>query len=188
MVKKIAIFASGSGTNAENICKYFEGSKRVSVVLLFSNNKKAGVLKKVYSFDLDCVVFSKKEMNCSSLIEDHLSKHSVDLIVLAGFLLKLPQKIVSLYENKIINVHPSLLPKYGGRGMFGLNVHKTVLKNKEAESGVTFHFVNEKYDEGKIIHQEKCVVSKGETVDSLQQKINLLEMEFYPKIIKQLLI
>ena len=188
MVKKIAIFASGDGTNAENICKYFEGSKEVSVVLLFSNNKNAGVLKKVCSFDLDCVVFSKNEMNCSSLIEGHLSKHSVDLIVLAGFLLMLPRKIVDLYKNKIINVHPSLLPKYGGRGMYGLNVHKAVLKNRERESGVTFHFVNEEYDKGKIIHQEKCVVSENETVNTLQQKINLLEMEFFPIIIRKLLI
>ena len=187
MMKRIAIFSSGNGTNAENICKYFEGSKIASVVLLFSNNKNAGVIKKINSFDLDCVVFSKKEMNGSSLIEDLLLKHSIDLIVLAGFLLKIPQKIVNLYENKIINVHPSLLPKYGGKGMFGINVHKAVLDNKESESGVTFHYVNERYDDGKIIHQEKCDVSKNETPFSLQQKIKCLEMVFFPIVIKRIL-
>lgn len=186
-MKKIAIFASGNGANAENICNYFKGSKKISVVLLFTNNKKAGVLKRVDCFDLDCVVFSKKEMNCSSLIEGHLSKHSIDLIVLAGFLLKIPQKIVNLYEKKIINVHPSLLPKYGGKGMFGLNVHKSVLENKEVDSGVTFHYVNNEYDEGKIIHQEKCVVTKNETPYSLQQKIKCLELGFFPKIIEKVL-
>ena len=187
MMKRIAIFASGNGSNAENICKYFEDSKKVSVVLLFTNNKKAGVLKRVDSFNLDCVVFSKKEMNLSSLIEDSLSKHYIDLIVLAGFLLKVPQKIIDLYENKIINVHPSLLPKYGGKGMFGLNVHKSVLENNERDSGVTFHYVNEGYDEGKIIHQEKCVVTKNETPYSLQQKINRLEKMFFPIIIEKIL-
>ena len=187
MMKRIAIFASGNGTNAENICKYFEGSKRVSVVLLLTNNKKAGVLKKVRSFGLDQVVFSKRDLNCSSLIEEHLSKHAVDLIVLAGFLLKIPQQVIEKYEKKIINVHPSLLPKYGGRGMYGINVHKAVLENKESESGITFHYVNEGYDEGKIIQQVKCVVTNNETTFSLQQKINRLEMEFFPKIIEKLL-
>lgn len=187
MVKRIAIFASGNGTNAENICKYFEDSKSVDVVLLLSNNKNAGVLKKVNSFNLDCVVFSKTEMNCSSLIENLLSKHSINLIVLAGFLLKIPQKIIDLYENKIINVHPSLLPKYGGKGMFGLNVHRAVLDNNESFSGVTFHYVNAGYDEGKIIHQEKCIVTKNETPYSLQQKISRLEIAFFPIIIEKIL-
>ena len=187
MMKRIAIFASGNGTNAENICKYFKGSKRVSVVLLLTNNKKAGVLKKVRSFRLNQVVFSKKDLNCSSFIEKHLSKHDIDLIVLAGFLLKIPQKVIRIYEKKIINVHPSLLPKYGGKGMYGLNVHKAVLENRESESGITFHYVSEGYDEGKIIQQEKCVVTNNETAFSLQQKINRLEMEFFPKIIENLL-
>ena len=106
---------------------------------------------------------------------------------MAGFLLKIPQKIVNLYEKKIINVHPSLLPKYGGKGMFGLNVHKSVLENKEVDSGVTFHYVNNEYDEGKIIHQEKCVVTKNETPHSLQQKIKFLELGFFPKIIEKIL-
>ncbi len=187
MMKRIAIFASGEGTNAENIYKYFEGSKSISVVLLLTNNKKAGVLKKFNSFDLDRVVFSKNQMNYSTLLEERLLKHSVDLIVLAGFLFKIPQKIIDLYENRIINVHPSLLPKYGGRGMYGLNVHKTVLENKERESGITFHYVNEGYDEGEIIHQEKCVVTSDETPFSLQHKIKCLEKEIFPKIIEKLL-
>ncbi len=169
-MKKIAIFASGNGTNTENICSFFDKSDEISVVLVCSNKRKAGVLNRIKPYRIPFLVFSKKEMNNSSLLENSLSDFSVDLIVFAGFLLKIPSKLVDLYENKIINLHPSLLPKHGGRGMYGDFVHKSVLDNNEKESGITFHYVNNNYDEGGIIHQEVCDVKKNETVNSLSNK------------------
>ena len=186
-MKRIAIFASGHGTNAENICKYFENSKQISVVLICTNNSKANVLKKLSSYNLKHLVFTKEEMNGLSLIEDTLENFSIDLIVLAGFLLKIPIKIIKKYNNKIINVHPSLLPKYGGKGMYGSNVHKAVLLNKETKSGVTFHFVNEEYDEGQIILQKKCLIKHGDSIKILQKKIQLLEHKYFPLVIKKVL-
>ena len=187
-MKRIAIFASGSGSNAENICKYFKNSKKVTVVLICTNNSKANVLKKVNSYNLKHLVFTKEEMNGLSLIEDTLEGVSIDLVVLAGFLLKIPTKIIKKYNNKIINVHPSLLPKFGGKGMYGSNVHKTVLLNKETKSGVTFHFVNEEYDKGQIILQKSCLIKQGDSVKSLQKKIQSLEHKYFPLVIKRVLL
>ena len=186
-MKRIAIFASGRGTNAENICKYFKNSKQISVVLICTNNSKANVLKKLNSYNLKHLIFTKEEMNDLSLIEDALEELSIDLIVLAGFLLKIPTKIIKKYNNKIINVHPSLLPKYGGKGMYGSNVHRAVLLNKETKSGVTFHFVSEEYDEGQIILQKNCLVTHGDSVKSLQKKIQSLEYKYFPLVIKKVL-
>ena len=188
IMKKIAIFASGNGTNAENICKYFENSKQISVALICTNNSKANVLKKLSSYNLKYLVFTKKEMNSLSLVEDTLKELSIDLVVLAGFLLKIPTKIIKKYNNKIINVHPSLLPKFGGKGMYGSNVHKAVLLNKETKSGVTFHFVNEEYDKGQIILQKSCLIKQGESVKSLQKKIQSLEHKYFPLVIKRVLL
>ena len=187
-MKRIAIFASGNGTNAENICKYFKNSKQISVALICTNNSKANVLKKLNSYNLKHLVFTKKDMNRLNLIENTLKELSIDLIVLAGFLLKIPTKIIKKYNNKIINVHPSLLPKYGGKGMYGINVHKAVLLNKETKSGVTFHFVSEEYDEGRIILQKNCLIKQGDSVESLQKKIQSLEYKYFPLVIKQVLL
>ena len=184
-MKRIAIFASGNGTNAENICSFFNKSKEISVVLVCSNKKKANVLNRTKQYNVPSLVFSKNEMNNTNLLENTLFDLSVDLIVLAGFLLKIPSKIVSKYENKIINVHPSLLPKHGGKGMYGDFVHKSVLNHNEKTSGITFHYVNNNYDEGGVIHQETCNVDEGETVTSLSNKISKLELEFFPKIIER---
>ena len=186
-MKRIAIFASGSGTNAENICKYFKNSRQVSVIIICTNNSKAEVLKKVSSYNLKHLVFTKEEMNDLSLIEDTLEGLSIDLVVLAGFLLKIPTKIIKKYNNKIINVHPSLLPKYGGKGMYGNNVHRAVLLNKETKSGVTFHFVSEEYDEGQIILQKKCLIKQDDSIKSLQKKIQSLEYKYFPLVIKKVL-
>lgn len=183
-MKRIAIFASGKGTNTENICRFFDQSDQIKVVLVCSNKKTSGVLNRIKPYGVPFLVFSKKEMNNTSLLENSLADFSVDFIVLAGFLLKIPSKLVSLYENKIINLHPSLLPKHGGRGMYGDFVHKSVLEHNEKETGITFHYVNNNYDEGTIIHQEICDVEKNETVKSLSEKISKLEQRFYPKIIK----
>ena len=187
-MKRIAIFASGNGTNTENICSFFDKSNEISVVLVCSNKRKAGVLNRIKPYGIPFLVFSKKEMNNTCLLENALSDFSVDFIVLAGFLLKVPSKLVRLYENKIINLHPSLLPKYGGRGMYGDFVHKSVLNDNEKQSGITFHYVNNNYDEGNIIHQEVCDVEENETVKSLSEKISRLEQRFYPKIIKKVVL
>lgn len=187
-MKKIAVFASGEGTNAENICHYFKGSPRVKVALVCTNNRSSSVLDRVKKYSVPSFVFSKKQMNETVFLEDLLRSHSVSLIVLAGFLLKVPEKIVSLYDKRIINIHPSLLPKYGGKGMFGNNIHQLVIKNNEVESGITIHFVNNNYDEGNIICQKKCFLSKKETVISLSSKIHSLEKRFFPKIIEKIVL
>ena len=186
-MKKIALFASGNGTNAENICEFFKDSSLASVSILFSNNKKSRVVSRLKKYDVETHVFSKSDLeNCGS-IKSYLLDLNIDLIVLCGFLLKIPSYIVDLFPNRIINIHPSLLPKYGGKGMYGDHVHKSVLENKELFSGITIHFVNERYDKGKIILQKKVAVSKKETVKSLSKKIHSLEKEFLPKTIKSIL-
>ena len=186
MMKRIAIFASGNGTNAENICNYFKNSTRVQVVILCTNKQDALVINRVLPYGIPSFVFSKKDLNTVGFLEKVLFRFGVDLIVLAGFLLKIPPNLLDEFEKKVINVHPSLLPKYGGRGMYGDYVHKSVLDNNERETGVTFHYVNNKYDEGDIIHQSSCVVEEGETVGSLSKKVSELEHEFYPKIIEKI--
>ena len=183
MVKNVAIFASGSGSNAENICKYFKNSSDIAVVLIGTNNENADVVKRAKKLDIPLFVFTKSELEKFSELQSVLGKSKVDFIVLAGFLLKIPEKMVEIYPDKIINIHPALLPKYGGKGMYGGRVHKAVLENKESESGITIHFVNNKYDEGKIIFQRKCAVDKEDTPESLANKLHKLEYEYYPKII-----
>ena len=185
MPKKIVIFASGSGSNAENICNYFAKSSNVEVVLICTNNSNAFIVKRANKLNIPVYIFSKNELNNFVDLHEKLLSIDVDVVVLAGFLLKLPSKMVNSYPNRIINIHPSLLPKYGGKGMNGSNIHKAVIKNKERESGISIHFVNKNYDEGEIILQKKCAVSKYETVDSLIQKIHKLEHIFYPKTIEK---
>ena len=186
-MKKIAIFASGKGTNAENICNHFKYSKEIKVVLLCTNKKNATVVSRLKKYSVPSFVFSKEELNNSNLVIEKLKIFKVDYIILAGFLLKIPKSIIDLFENKIINIHPSLLPKYGGRGMYGENVHRSVIENKEKESGVSVHFVNNNYDEGVIIQQEKCLLCEDETVSSLTEKIRFLEHQYFPTIIEKII-
>ena len=153
MTKNLAIFASGNGSNAKNICSFFQNSSDINVVLICSNNKDAYVVKIAKQLGVPLFIFTKQGLENFFKLENVLTKNRVDFIILAGFLLKLPEKMVEIYPDKIINIHPALLPKYGGKGMYGGRVHKAVLKNKESESGITIHFVNTKYDEGKIIFQ-----------------------------------
>ncbi|MBE50508.1 MAG: phosphoribosylglycinamide formyltransferase [Flavobacteriales bacterium] len=183
-MQNIAIFASGNGTNAENICNHFFSSKKFRVVLVCSNNKRALVLKKAAKLQIETFLFTKHSLENSFVVEESLENLSVDIIVLAGFLLKIPSRLVSLYRNKIINLHPSLLPKYGGKGMYGINVHREVVKNGERESGITIHLVNEAYDSGKVVYQKTVPVSENETAESLLAKIQKLEYLYYPKIIE----
>ena len=188
MVKKIVIFASGEGTNTENICNYFSTSTRFEVVLIATNKKDSFVINRAQKLNIPSFVFSKNDLNNSVIVEKKLLELEVDFIVLAGFLLKIPKKIINLYSDKIVNIHPSLLPKFGGKGMFGENVHQSVIESGEKESGITIHYVNNNFDEGGVILQEKCSVSEDETVESLSEKIQKLEHEFFPKTIEKIIL
>ncbi len=185
-MKNILIFASGSGTNAENIILYFKNSNTINVCALFSNNPNALVLEKAKKQQVPTTVFSKDELK-SELFLQKLNDFQPDLIVLAGFLLQFPEQIIKAYPNKIINIHPALLPKYGGKGMYGMNVHKAVLENNEKETGITIHYVNEHYDEGKIIFQKSVTIENCKTADEIALKIHELEMENFPNVIEQIL-
>jgi len=187
MIKKLAIFASGSGSNAENICNYFAESSDIEVVLICTNRRDAFIVKRANKLNIPVYIFSKNELNNFVDLHKKLQKIGVNIIILAGFLLKLPAIMVDSYPNRIINIHPSLLPKYGGKGMYGNNIHKAVIENKEIESGISIHFVNQNYDEGKIILQEKCVISNNETVETLNQKIQKLEHNYFPSAIEKTL-
>lgn len=184
-LKRIAVFGSGSGSNAENICNYFSRSKNVSVAFFCTNNKNAFIVKRAKKLNIPIVYTTKSTLTNGVELNKTLEHYNVDFIILAGFLLKIPSKIIGSYKNKILNLHPSLLPKYGGKGMYGDNVHRAVLENKEIESGITIHFVNQNYDEGEIILQKKCVISKRETVETLKNKIRFLEFKYLPKTIEK---
>ncbi len=186
IMKNIAIFASGEGTNAQNIIDYFKDSDKIKVALVVSNSLGAKVISKAEKAHIP-VLFSDEKFFFESDIVHQLKKNSIDYIVLAGFLWKISDAIIKAYPNKIINIHPALLPKFGGKGMYGMNVHKAVIEAKEKESGISIHYVNEKYDEGKIIEQHTCMVSENETSESLAQKIRQLELEFFPKIIEKIM-
>lgn len=181
--KKIAIFASGSGSNAENIYRYFEGSD-IEVLYLVCNNSNAGVLKRFENKKVTTILIDKEELNLQHFIN---RMKELDLIVLAGFLLLIPASLIQACSGKIINIHPALLPKYGGKGMYGDHVHRAVLKNGEKEHGITIHYVNEKFDDGEVIFQEKFIVDKTDDLQTIQTKIHDLEFKWYPKIIERLL-
>ena len=184
----IAIFASGGGTNAENLFQYFNNDKRVKIKLVVTNNEKAGVIEKAERYKKNVQLISKTALNeYTDKIIEFLHTENIDFIVLAGFLLKIPEAFIKAFPNKIINIHPSLLPKYGGKGMYGAFVHEAVIANQESKSGITIHFVNEEYDKGEIILQKECALNSNDTPESLAKKIHELEMEFLPKAIETLL-
>ena len=184
MAKNIAIFASGNGSNAENIYRFFQKSSDINVVLICSNNKGAYVVKRAEKLQIPLFLFTKQGFENFFELKKVLEAKEIDFIILAGFLLKIPKNILEHYPDKIINIHPALLPKYGGKGMYGNIVHKAVLENKEVESGITIHFVNSEYDDGEIIFQAKCKVKKDDSVESLVKKVQKLERDFFPKIIE----
>ncbi len=186
-MKRIVIFASGSGTNAENIIKYFKNNKLISVVQVLSNKKDAKVLERAKRLNVSSINFNKSDFFTSDKILTIL-KEKADFIVLAGFLWKIPTEIIEAFPNKILNIHPALLPKYGGKGMYGMHVHEAVVKNKETESGITIHYVNENYDEGAIVFQERFKVLATDTAEDVAQKIHKLEYEFFPKIIEKVVL
>ena len=185
-MKRIVIFASGSGTNAENIIKYFEETNTGTVAAVFTNNPNAQVIDKAKKYGVTIEIFSKEQLFESEVLQK-INAIQPDWIVLAGFLLKFPQKIIAAYPNKIINIHPALLPKYGGKGMYGMNIHKAIVENKEKETGITIHYVNENYDEGNIIFQQSVVLTGEETPEEVAGKIHELEQKYFPEVIERLL-
>ena len=185
-MRKIAIFASGSGTNAQNIIEYFLNSNSIEVSLILSNKADAYVLERAKKLNVSTFSFTSKELKETNIVLETLENHKIDFIVLAGFLLMIPENLIKKFPNKIINIHPALLPKYGGKGMYGNKVHESVIDAKDTESGISIHYVNEKYDEGQIIFQAKCNIDKHDNAESLAQKIHKLEYKHYPKIIEDI--
>lgn len=184
-MKRIIIFASGSGTNAENIIEYFHDNVLVTVNYIVTNNPKAGVLERADRLGVPSKIFSKNEMQQTEFIS--FLKENADFIVLAGFLLKVPDELIKHFPNAIVNIHPALLPKYGGKGMYGMHVHKAVVENQESESGITIHYVNENYDEGAIIFQKSVDLKSADTPNDVADKIHRLEQDNFPKVIENVL-
>lgn len=187
-MKRVAVFASGSGTNFQQICEYFnQKNNDIKIELLIVNKKNAYVLERAKQLNVKSQYFNREDFYYSDRVVECLKENQIDFIVLAGFLWLIPDNILKEYPNKIINIHPALLPNYGGKGMHGHHVHQAVIAAKEPESGITIHYVNEKYDEGNIIFQAKCSITPEDTADSLAEKIHLLEKEHFPKVIDSLL-
>ena len=179
--------ASGSGTNAENIIKYFADNHDINVHLVLSNKPEAYVLTRAENHHIPTLIFNRPDFYETGFVRDRLISEGIDLIALAGFLWLIPGDLIKAFPDKMVNIHPALLPKYGGKGMYGSHVHKAVLENNEKESGISIHYVNEKYDEGAIIFQAKCPVLPGDTPDSLAERIHVLEYKHYPEVIEKLL-
>jgi phosphoribosylglycinamide formyltransferase 1 len=186
-MKNIAIFASGSGTNAENIIEYFSTRQTAKVALVLSNKREAFVLKRAASHNVKSIFFDQDDFYRSGTVLNILLENRIDLIVLAGFLLLVPADIIERYDGKIINIHPALLPKYGGKGMYGDKVHHAVIENHESESGITIHFVNKFYDEGNIIFQSRCTVLPDDTPETLASRVHALEYAHFPAVIEEVL-
>lgn len=182
----LAIFASGSGTNAENIARYFSNNPRAKIALIATENPNALVLERAKRLELPSYRFTMKEFKNGKVLSK-LIDMNIDFIVLAGFLKMVPPEMVKLFHNRIVNIHPALLPKYGGKGMYGYRVHKAVIAAGETESGITIHYVNENYDEGDIIFQARCPVMPNDTPETLAKRVHTLEWEYYPKVIEALL-
>lgn len=183
----IAVFASGSGSNAENITNYFKDKEGISIKAIISNKVDAFVHKRAEVLGVKSVTFTKDSFENTSQVLDYLRENQIDFIVLAGFLLKVPQNLIDAYPQKIINIHPALLPKFGGKGMYGDNVHKAVVAAGESESGITIHYINENYDEGNIIFQAKCDVLPNDTYEKVADKVHQLEYVHFPPVIDALL-
>lgn len=185
-MKKILVFASGNGSNAQKIFEYFQKKDNIMVVGLFCNNPNAGVIEKASLCNIPVTLFTKEELN-SGFVLRILKELHPELIILSGFLLKIPEHLVNSFPNKIVNIHPSLLPKYGGKGMYGTKVHKAVLDNNETETGITIHFVNEHYDEGAVLFQAKTSIKDCKTPEAIAAKVQSLEHEYFPQTIENLL-
>lgn len=186
-MKRVVIFASGSGSNAENLIKFFHNSDSASVIQVLTNNPHAKVLDRCKKLNVSALSFNRIAFYKSEDVLNILKASQPDLIVLAGFLWKFPEFILKEFPNKVINIHPALLPKYGGKGMYGMYVHQAVVEHKEVETGITIHYVNENYDEGAVIFQAKCKVSPTDSAEDVAEKIHLLEMKHFPLVVDDIL-
>lgn len=186
-MKNIVIFASGNGSNAENIIRYFHNDNKINVVAVMTDNPNANVLQRAKNLNLPAYSFTMEELKNPEHILQNLLNWKIDLIVLAGFLKLMPQVILEKFQKRIINIHPALLPKYGGKGMYGMAVHEAVKSAGENETGITIHYVNEKYDDGEIVFQEKVKINPNDTAESIAQKIHQLEIHYFPIVIKKVL-
>jgi len=186
-MKKLVLFASGSGSNVERIIDYFKEDPVVTIACVLTNRKDAQVLERCKRLGVPALYFNRSAFYRSNTITDFLTAQKPNLIVLAGFLWKIPETLIMRFPNSIINIHPSLLPKYGGKGMYGHHVHQAVKNNKETQTGITIHYVNEHYDDGGVIHQAKVQLQATDTVDTIAKKVHALEYEHFPKVIAALL-
>ena len=186
MPLRIAIFASGSGSNAENIVHYFSGSSEFQFPLIISNQPNAYIHKRAETLKIPSFTFTKEQFFDAKPVLELLTEYNIDAIVLAGFLLKIPTLLIQHFPDKIINIHPALLPKFGGKGMYGIKVHQAVKEAGEPETGITIHYVNENYDDGNILFQARCPISADDTAEMIAAKVHLLEYEYYPQIIEKI--
>lgn len=186
-MKRIAIFASGSGSNAEAIARYLATRTDVQISLILTNNPEAGVIQRARQLHIPVVVFTRKTFYESDRIVELLRNQHIDLVVLAGFMMLIPEKLTKAFSHRMVNIHPALLPRYGGKGMYGHFVHEAVVAAGETQSGITIHYVNEVYDEGEIIFQATCALSPTDTPDDVARKVQVLEHEHYPRVVGQLL-
>ncbi len=186
-MNNLAIFASGSGTNAENIITYFSENQKIKIKFILTNCKKAGVLERANRLQIPALFMPNNEIKTVDSLLELLKSHQIDYIILAGFMSLIPSKLIQAFPDRILNIHPALLPNYGGKGMYGHHVHKAVISNNETESGISIHYVNENYDEGRIILQAHCPVFENDTADQLANRIHKLEHRYYPQCIEQVI-
>lgn len=186
-MNNIAIFASGSGTNAENIIRFFRPSDNIAIKIIASNNPFAKVLERAAKHNIQHFSFNREQLYKTDFVLNQLVEHEIDLIVLAGFLWLVPENLITSFPNRIVNIHPALLPKYGGKGMYGAKVHETIIANKEKESGITIHYVNERYDDGSIIFQATCPIEEDDTPEMLAEKVHALEYAHFPRVIEEVM-
>ena len=187
-MKNIAIFASGSGTNAQNIAEYFNASDKVRISLIMSNKADAFVLERAKKLCIPSMVFNRKDFYETDFILDAMHKNEIDFIVLAGFLWLIPDNLLKAFPHRIINIHPALLPKYGGKGMYGERVHQAVIQSGDTRTGISIHYVNDHYDEGEIIFQDSFEIQPGDTAESIAQKVHALEYKHFPRVIEEVIL
>jgi len=185
--KRISVFASGSGSNAEKFFEFFQKDPEIEIVSVFTNNKSAGVIERAKRYNISHHVYNRSYWENGEVIMQVLKEEHADFIVLAGFMLLIPDSIVKAYPNSIFNIHPALLPKFGGQGMYGMHVHQAVKSAGEKESGITIHFVNENYDEGQIIAQASCTIDSSDAAEEIAKKVLKLEHENYPKVVAEVI-
>ncbi len=183
-MKNIAIFASGNGSNAENIINFFEKNEEIKVKLIVCNKADAYVLTRAKNHGIESILVERKQFISGNYVVNILKSRQIDVVVLAGFLLLVPHSVIEAYSGRIINIHPALLPKYGGKGMYGMNVHRAVIANSEQESGITIHKVNDEYDKGEIIFNAKCSIDENDTPETVAEKVHSLEYQHFPKVIE----